>query len=123
MRRTAILILTIIAVYIQAFAYSLEYLYHDETNTCTITGVFYKQGETANVKIPETTISPKNATKVYRVTAIGQNAFAFWAGLNSVSIPSTVVSIDNVAFQGCKNLSSVKIPNSVTHIGDGAFRD
>jgi hypothetical protein len=38
----------------------------------------------------------------------------------SYSIPGTVTSIANYAFEGC-SLSSVIIPNSVTNIGNGAF--
>lgn len=40
---------------------------------------------------------------------------------NSVSIPNSVTSIDNVAFEYCSNLSAITIPNSVTSIGYNAF--
>ena len=123
MKRTGIFIIMIITAFIQAFAYHLVYSYDDEANTCTITEVLHSNDETADVKIPETTISPNNATKVYKVTAIGENAFSVWSGLRSVTIPSSVTSIGDVAFQLCRNLKSVKIPNSVTHIGGLAFRD
>lgn len=39
----------------------------------------------------------------------------------SVSIPSGVVKIGDVAFMECRNLTSVRFPNSVTTIGWGAF--
>jgi hypothetical protein len=38
------------------------------------------------------------------------------------TIPATVVSIGNSAFQDCMNLSGVTIPNSVTNLGNSAFR-
>ncbi len=36
-------------------------------------------------------------------------------------IPSSVTSIGNDAFYGCRDLTSVTIPNSVTNIGENAF--
>ena len=39
----------------------------------------------------------------------------------SCSIPNTVTSIDDYAFQDCDKLTSVTIPDSVTSIGDDAF--
>jgi len=44
------------------------------------------------------------------------------AGLSSVTIPSSVTSIGNWAFGGCRNLTSVTIPAGVTFIGGNAFR-
>ena len=41
--------------------------------------------------------------------------------LISVSIPESVTSIGNYAFDGCYGLTSVTIPESVTSIGDQAF--
>lgn len=41
--------------------------------------------------------------------------------LESVTIPNSVTSIGNEAFEGCRGLKSVTIPNSVTSIGDNAF--
>ena len=42
-------------------------------------------------------------------------------GLTSVTIPGSVTSIGNDAFDNCTGLTSVTIPASVTNIGDGAF--
>lgn len=41
--------------------------------------------------------------------------------LKSISLPSTLMTIDNYAFQGCRNLSILNIPSLLTSIGDGAF--
>ena len=44
------------------------------------------------------------------------------AKLTSVVIPSSVTSIPNYAFYGCRSLTSIAIPESVTKIGEYAFR-
>ena len=54
------------------------------------------------------------------VTSIGYT-FRGCRGLTSVTIPNSVVSIEDEAFYGCSSLTSVTIPNSVTSIGYEAF--
>ena len=54
------------------------------------------------------------------VTSIGEGAFA-GAALTSVTIPGTVTSIGNSAFQNNVSLKSVTIANAKTSIGDSAF--
>lgn len=39
----------------------------------------------------------------------------------SCTIPNSVKTIKNVAFENCESLTSINIPNSVTNIGDRAF--
>lgn len=85
----------------------------------------------------------------YTVTAIGEEAFANYESsydmsqITSISLPNTIISIGNSAFQRngittitlpsslqtigesafyrCINLKSISIPNSVTSLGQGAF--
>ena len=42
-------------------------------------------------------------------------------GKTSITIPNSVTSIGNYAFENCSGLTNITIPNSVTSIGDGAF--
>ncbi len=54
------------------------------------------------------------------VKSIGKKAFAY-CGLSSVSLPETVTSLKNAAFQGNKELEKMVIPASVTEISDNVF--
>jgi hypothetical protein len=55
------------------------------------------------------------------VTSIGNYAFNGCSGLTSVTIGSEVTSIGSGAFNGCSGLTSVTIPDNVTSIGGNAF--
>ena len=55
------------------------------------------------------------------IIAIGRSVFYCCTGLTSVNIPNSVTSIDFYAFYGCTELTSIEIPNSVTSIGSHAF--
>ena len=55
------------------------------------------------------------------VTSIGDLAFSYCYSLSSITIPSSVTSIGYYAFSFCSSLSSITIPSSVTSIGDQAF--
>ena len=55
------------------------------------------------------------------VTSIGERAFQDCLGLTSVVIPEGVTSIGACAFQNCRSLTSITIPKSVTSIRTSAF--
>lgn len=59
--------------------------------------------------------------ETYNVTSIGWSAFRDCTGLNSVTIPNTVISIGNLAFYNCTNIRSLTIGAGVTSIGSIAF--
>ena len=54
------------------------------------------------------------------IQIISQEAFLS-SSLKNISIPDSVVNIDNLAFGMCENLTSVDLPDSVTRIGEVAF--
>lgn len=56
------------------------------------------------------------------VTSIGDGAFEESYYLKSVSIPGHVTSIGDRAFYGCGGLATISVPDSVTSIGVDAFR-
>jgi len=55
------------------------------------------------------------------VTSISDYAFQFCTSLSSLTIPSGVTSIGSYAFSNCSGLTSVTIPDGVTSIGSSAF--
>ena len=63
----------------------------------------------------------KKTTIPSSVTSIGNGAFDCCFGLTSITIPNSVTSIEECAFYRCESLTSIVIPNSVTSIGDRAF--
>jgi len=65
----------------------------------------------------------KNTTIPNSVTSIGNYAFNECSGLISVTIPNSVTSIGTGAFRLCPGLTSVTIGNSVTSIGNYAFME
>ncbi len=56
----------------------------------------------------------------YIVTAIGEAAFYDCENLTSITLPNSLTTIGDEAFQYCR-LTSITLPNSVTTIGDHAF--
>ncbi|MBQ9641724.1 MAG: leucine-rich repeat domain-containing protein [Bacteroidaceae bacterium] len=67
------------------------------------------------------TIKKNGTNYYYKVTSIGENAFAHCSGLTSVTIPSGVTAIGSYAFNNCSGLISITIPSGVTAIERSAF--
>lgn len=63
------------------------------------------------------------ATVVLRdgVESIGENAFARWTTLTSVTIPDSVTTIGDSAFTNCSALATVSFGSGLKTIGDSAF--
>ena len=62
-----------------------------------------------------------NTTIPKSVTSISDSAFDGCSSLTSINIPNSVTNIGDGAFYGCSSLANINIPNSVTSIGGGAF--
>lgn len=55
------------------------------------------------------------------VKSIGESAFEKCGHLKNINIPTGVTEIEDSVFSSCNNLTSVTIPNTVTAIGGSAF--
>ena len=82
-------------------------------------GTLINEMHKALVCVPENVSG--NYTIPSSVTSIGDYAFNGCRTLTSVTIPDSVTSIGDYAFKGCRTLTSVTIPDSVTTIGDAVF--
>lgn len=71
-------------------------------------GLFYKTNSLKHITIPE------------GVTVLEENAFEE-SGIETISLPNSLVTIENNCFLNCKNLKTIIIPSSVTSIGEHAF--
>ncbi|MBR6751096.1 MAG: leucine-rich repeat domain-containing protein, partial [Clostridia bacterium] len=86
-----------------------------------IYGIAMVTGHNANVTNVTILSTIENNGVTYRVTSIGEWAFAGCTSLRSIEIPSSVTSIGECAFRYCSSLTSIVIPSSVTSIDTYAF--
>lgn len=63
----------------------------------------------------------KSVTIPSTVTTIEPSAFA-GTSITTISIPSSVTTIGNSTFEGCSNLTHVQLPNNLTSLGQSAFQ-
>jgi formylglycine-generating enzyme required for sulfatase activity len=77
----------------------------------TITGYV---GNASVVTIPDT-------IQGQPVVGIGSDAFNRRAGIEAITLPTTVANIGNMAFYKCVDLKSVNMPENLTTIGFNAF--
>ena len=85
----------------------------------SVNGVLFNKDQTTLVAYPGAVGG--SYTIPQSVTTIGDYAFELCASLTSIAIPNSVTNIGIGAFYACTSLPSVMIPNSVTSIGDLAF--
>ena len=70
-----------------------------------------------NVTVPQSVTYEGNT---YSVTGIGNKAF-YQSTITGITLPNSIKSIGESAFELCNSLISVTIPNSVVAIGNSAF--
>ncbi|MBO7273612.1 MAG: leucine-rich repeat domain-containing protein [Clostridia bacterium] len=90
----------------------LLYSPNEDGKTCTVTKCIplWKK----EVSVPET-------IGRYRVSAIGDYAFANRSKIKNISLPNSLCEIGMGAFYECTNLADIRIPQNVTAIGSYAF--
>ena len=90
----------------------------DKDGVLTISG----KGKMPNGEAPWRGYDFSKAVIKAGVTSIGNGAFSVCESLTSVTIPVSVTSIGDWAFN-CSGLTSVTIPEGVTSIGEGSFSE
>ncbi len=86
----------------------------------SVDGVLFNQGQTLLIQFPAG--NPEgDYTIPDSVTSIGDYAFEDCYGLTNVMMGNGVIYIGNGVFWGCSGLTTAVIPNSVNSIGSSAF--
>lgn len=96
-------------------------------------------GEMAFAECPSLSITANNLTNVGSMAFLGCagdssisiapeaniafEAFYQFIGLRNVTLPSSIASIGNYAFNGCSGLTSIVIPDGYTTLPAGCFQD
>lgn len=93
---------------------SYEDYYYTENEDGTIKITSFKSRTAQSAVIPEK-INGKS------VTVIGTNAFKNRSALKAVTVPDSVISIENYAFYGCHELNSVVMGNGIKVLGSHIF--
>ena len=97
----------------------LNYSVNADGVSVTLTGHVDGYNATGPLNIPA---SVNYGSNDYAVTNIGNSAFLYYFYLTSLSIPNSVVTIEDGAFAYCSGFTGdLIIPNSVTTIGASAF--
>ena len=81
----------------------IKYRLNEETLTAE---VIRKRGYSGDIVIPDIVVSKKVS---YKVTSIGESAFANCKSLTSILIPNSVTSIGDYAFYLCSSLTSIEV--------------
>ncbi len=92
----------------------------DVTVPSSVTSIGDAFSHCSNLK----TAGPINGNYNYKfgwTEFIPDSAFSNCTGLESVTIPNSIIAIGDYAFFQCSNLADITIPKSVTNIGSGAF--
>lgn len=99
-------------------AASVEVTYPNDTVIPTIYGWNGYTRPVGDLRIPSSVVY-NNVT--YSVMSVGQLAFNGCTGLTSVVVGEGVTALGNSAFNGCSSLATVVIPSSIDTIGLRAF--
>ncbi len=108
----------------QAFASGLVSINVDSNNPnyCSENGIVFNKDKTELITFPRGK-TDTSYTIPSTVTSIGESAFNSCYNLTSVTIPDGVTTIGTYAFSYCNNLKKVVIPESVNEIGYAAFNE
>ena len=91
----------------------------DNPSFSAVDGLLYNKSKTDLIRCP---VGKKGGVTIpSSVTSIGDCAFDVCGGIASVVIPSSVTNVGRSAFSRCKELASLTIPSCVTNVHPSAF--
>ena len=97
----------------------LNYQVNSDGVSVTVTGHVNGYNATGALNIPE---SVNHEGTDYAVTNIGNSAFLYYFYVTSLSLPNSLITIEDGAFAYCSGFTGdLIIPNSVVTIGSSAF--
>jgi hypothetical protein len=94
------------------YSTGLAYAPNPDGKTCTVTGVG---------TCTDTSIYVPEQIDGYKVTAIGESAFASSKTLKSIYLPDGLELIGEYAFASCRNLDNIRVPDSIKIVANNAL--
>ena len=103
-------------------AHALESITVSDKNAsyCVKDGVLYNKSMTTLVRYPESKAGAA-FTVPDGVKVIGSDAFSSCNNLTSLTLPTSVTTLERFSVYACENLKSIKLPSKLDSIGDYAF--
>ena len=103
-------------------AHALESITVSDKNAsyCVKDGVLYNKSMTTLVRYPESKAGAA-FTVPDGVKVIGSDAFSSCNNLTSLTLPTSVTTLERFSVYACENLKSIKLPSKLDSIGDFAF--
>lgn len=98
-------------------AYQCEVIVSHQ-NYVRITPLMGPEAVTGAISLPATV---KYDGHTFIVSQVGAHAFDNYTGITSVTLPSTISTIETSAFRNCQSLTNIDVPTSISVIGDSAF--
>lgn len=102
---------------------NLTWTFDESTGELIITGTGDMSNYSSDSSVPWYAYrsSIKSVTIPDSVTTIGDYAFDYCTSLTSITIPDSVTTLGNGAFMHCDSLNNLTIPDSVTTVGNKVF--
>ena len=97
---------------------NVTWSYDTQTKTLTVSGTGAMTSDLRDFEYEVQTVVVEEGITETAVWAFGRSP-----ALTSVSLPSTLINLNDSSFEECAALEEIVIPNSVTRIGDEAFQN
>lgn len=103
----------------------ISYLPYEIDNTGCIKRFYANETNSVNIVIPSTYSIDENGKIIsgtaYEVKTIGSHCFANNNLIESVSIPDTIIKLEERAFYNCSKLTTINISKNIINIGKDVF--